>query len=647
MVLKFTKDLRLFAPDLNNLSNQLRFGVKLSTDCLVTEKGVPDMSVDVAAGTIIFDAADVVVAGQNVVITASDPTNDRIDLIVVDNAGTASVITGTAAATPKAPNYDPAVYLPLARVFVDDGVTSILNAKITDIRIHNTGVGAGIQMEEQDGVPTVANVNTIKVTNGSLTDEGAGVVSLETGVGGTNIYTEPFVGQTTVTVTHNLADVRPIVQVYDNNNEQVTTDKIDIIDLNNVQVDFAVATTGFVVVHGGTAELKQGGVGTYLHEQTVGAAAWNVTHNLNSDTPVVQVFDSSGDVVEPTSIDITGVNTLTVNFGSAQTGKVRVLAGFFSGVVYQNVDLLPETDDTYDIGSPSFRWQDIFLSGTMTIDGDILPETDNSSDIGSGSNRFKDLYLSGTITVDGDILPETHNTSDLGTTGTRFKDGFFQGDVDIAGKLTVAGGVDPTYLQLDPQASAPAVNNSLWIDSTDSFKLKLKDNSGNSYSVSPPLANGYIKIESMFPDPTNPPGSSVVGVNPSVDFDDTTDEIAYFSFQTPVDLDDTADIVFEIAYCMASANTSDDVVLGLDANAIADGEDSTPSIESQTTQTITVPDTAEQMDIVTTTSLKIPASLLSGTQIISCKFYRDANAGGDTAAGDFLLLNIRAKYTRK
>lgn len=42
------------------------------------------------------------------------------------------------------------------------------------------GSGISLTIEDQDGVPTVANVNTIKVSNGTLTDDGGGVVSLTT-----------------------------------------------------------------------------------------------------------------------------------------------------------------------------------------------------------------------------------------------------------------------------------------------------------------------------------------------------------------------------------------------------------------------------------------------------------------------------------
>lgn len=244
------------------------------------------------------------------------------------------------------------------------------------------------------------------------------------------------------------------------------------------------------------------------------------------------------------------------------------------------------------------------------------------------------------ITLNDDLDVNSNDVSNVTTLGAT------TGNITTVNSDT--GNIDIVVsdsVNLTP-GTEPTANNSLWVDSGDSNKFKFKDNSGNSYSVNSDIANGYILIESMYPDPSDPPGNSLVGINPSVDFDPTSDEIAYFSFQTPSDLDTSADILFEIAYCMSSANTSANVVIGLDSNAIADGEDSTPTVESTTTETIAVPDTLEQMDIVTTTTAKIPASILSGTQVISVRFYRDANNASDTANGDFQLLNIRAKYTR-
>jgi hypothetical protein len=54
------------------------------------------------------------------------------------------------------------------------------------VTITNTGGGGGgsLTVQEQDGIPTITGVNTIKVSNNTLTDEGGGVVSLNFATGG-------------------------------------------------------------------------------------------------------------------------------------------------------------------------------------------------------------------------------------------------------------------------------------------------------------------------------------------------------------------------------------------------------------------------------------------------------------------------------
>jgi hypothetical protein len=51
-----------------------------------------------------------------------------------------------------------------------------------------------LTIETQDGVTTVLGVTKIKVTNGTLTDDGAGVISIDTGGGGTSDYAGKFEG---------------------------------------------------------------------------------------------------------------------------------------------------------------------------------------------------------------------------------------------------------------------------------------------------------------------------------------------------------------------------------------------------------------------------------------------------------------------
>jgi len=51
---------------------------------------------------------------------------------------------------------------------------------------------------------------------------------------------------------------------------------------------------------------------------------WSVAHNLNSDYPLVTVWDNSRNVVVPTRINSVDANNINVYFSSAQSGKVVV-----------------------------------------------------------------------------------------------------------------------------------------------------------------------------------------------------------------------------------------------------------------------------------------------------------------------------------
>jgi autotransporter-associated beta strand protein len=63
-------------------------------------------------------------------------------------------------------------------------------------------------------------------------------------------------------------------------------------------------------------------------QQTFSAATtWVVTHNLNTLYPVITVYNESGQVILPTSITATDVNTTTVTFNTAVAGTVNIISG--------------------------------------------------------------------------------------------------------------------------------------------------------------------------------------------------------------------------------------------------------------------------------------------------------------------------------
>lgn len=135
-----------------------RSGVRSSLDFVTTQHGTPNMSVDVAKGQAIVEGhatnqgAYVVTTDASITLTvsAANATNPRNDIVYVrvqdqDYGGSVDsaaveLATGTPAVTPSDPSI-PNDCLAIARVRVDANVTSIVNAKITDIRPYTAALG--------------------------------------------------------------------------------------------------------------------------------------------------------------------------------------------------------------------------------------------------------------------------------------------------------------------------------------------------------------------------------------------------------------------------------------------------------------------------------------------------------------------------
>jgi streptogramin lyase len=50
-----------------------------------------------------------------------------------------------------------------------------------------------------------------------------------------------------------------------------------------------------------------------------------VTHGLGTLAVQVSVYDSSGNLIVPSSVEVTGINTVAITFGSSTTGSVVVI----------------------------------------------------------------------------------------------------------------------------------------------------------------------------------------------------------------------------------------------------------------------------------------------------------------------------------
>lgn len=141
------------------------------------------------------------------------------------------------------------------------------------------------------------------------------------------------------------------------------------------------------------------------------------------------------------------------------TGKFLRGDGSWTNTLYNSFN--PGTNDSYNLGSSTLKWKNLYLSNTLNVDGEsklsnTIPRTTGTYDLGSSNNYWKDFYIT------GNILPETIkgnnnnqvSDSSLGANGQRWnklwaKDGDFSGSVNIGGNLSIGSGANPKTLTIN------------------------------------------------------------------------------------------------------------------------------------------------------------------------------------------------------
>ena len=130
-------------------------GTGVVTGGAVTAQGTPDMTVAVAAGTVLSNGLHYTISAGNGTISTADSSNPRFDLITINTSGAIVVTAGTAASNPVFPAI-PADDAVLAAVHVPAGDTAIATAQIVDKRVivknsAAAGTGDDVLMRLGDG----------------------------------------------------------------------------------------------------------------------------------------------------------------------------------------------------------------------------------------------------------------------------------------------------------------------------------------------------------------------------------------------------------------------------------------------------------------------------------------------------------------
>lgn len=114
-------------------------------------------------------------------------------------------------------------------------------------------------------------------------------------------------------------------------------------------------------------------------------STWVVTHNLNTDNAIVQVYDNENYQIIPSSVRITDSNTVTIGFDTAQSGYVvvakggHVVSGSISATNIDGFDLAVKTKLNADgVFSGSAQ---VILGGDLsgTADNAVISEIDGGS----------------------------------------------------------------------------------------------------------------------------------------------------------------------------------------------------------------------------------------------------------------------------
>lgn len=112
------------------------------------------------------------------------------------------------------------------------------------------------------------------------------------------------------TVMHNLDETNPVVECLDIDGKSIVPLNIEYITSNRIDVTFPSNETGYVLVI--TPE--------YKHTQGTPSTEWNINHGLGSKYPILDCWNTSGEIIEPLTIETIDLNNTKITFLSNEEG---------------------------------------------------------------------------------------------------------------------------------------------------------------------------------------------------------------------------------------------------------------------------------------------------------------------------------------
>lgn len=138
------------------------------------------------------------------------------------------------------------------------------------------------------------------------------------------------------------------------------------------------------------------------------STTWYFNHNLGEQYPVIQVYDSNGFVVIPTSIEMFSEDTSIITFSLAQSGYATATVGgglpaissSYNGRILQTDGVGASWNTISDMGFASTGSNS--FNGNQTITGSL--KVTNGTVITGSLNVTSDVAVTGSLTVGGTMV---------------------------------------------------------------------------------------------------------------------------------------------------------------------------------------------------------------------------------------------------
>ena len=243
-------------------------------------------------------------------------------------------------------------------------------------------------------------------------------------------------------------------------------------------------------------------------------SSFTTDHNFNTKNVLVQVYNTSDEIIIPASISTPTVNTVTATFTAPSSGRIvvgkaghliqtaslsedtLVTASFTNSVseaVVHNFDSLNVSVIVYDTNNTQIIPSGITLtdSNTATVtfaatsSGHIVVTKGGHIVSGSSGTNFNNLSLNpftsgsgASITASGHLVPDTHEAYDLGSSTLRWRDLYLSGSTINLGGTEISADADGHVEFHTGSTRKKLIVDELIIGSNTSTQRRLNINNG-------------------------------------------------------------------------------------------------------------------------------------------------------------------------